>query len=57
MLPAEYAPIVGSLRLAAAIPHLASGETPGLGERFARQLLRERPGVTPVAAKQFTVVA
>jgi len=54
-LPPGYEKLASGLRLAATVPHIASGETPGLGERFARRLLEERPGITPVAVKQLTV--
>lgn len=54
-LPAEFAHIGPALRMSATIPHVASGDMPGIGERFAKQLLIERPNTTPVNVKQLVV--
>jgi len=42
-LPPELEKIAVGLRLAATLPHITTGETPGFGERFARQLALEHP--------------
>lgn len=54
-LPAELKAVAPALRIAAAVPHVAAGDLPGLGQRFAYQLLQDKPTTTSESVKKLIV--